>query len=70
MAVDVAFFPIKWGAVERHKHFGFYVLGVAEALLQQGVISHRVRWGGDWDGDKDTTDQRFNDLVHFELVPI
>ena len=25
-----------------------------------------IRWGGDWDGDGDTTDQTFNDLVHFE----
>lgn len=26
-----------------------------------------LRWGGDWDGDGDYTDQDFNDLVHFEI---
>lgn len=26
-----------------------------------------LRWGGDWDGDGDRTDQNFHDLVHFEL---
>ena len=26
-----------------------------------------IRWGGDWDGDGDRTDQTFNDLVHFEI---
>lgn len=26
-----------------------------------------LRWGGDWDGDGDRTDQTFHDLVHFEL---
>lgn len=25
-----------------------------------------IRWGGDWDGDGDTTDQSFDDLCHFE----
>ena len=27
-----------------------------------------LRWGGDWDGDRDFKDQRFIDLPHFELV--
>lgn len=27
-----------------------------------------IRWGGDWDGDGDLSDQRFNDLGHFELA--
>jgi peptidoglycan L-alanyl-D-glutamate endopeptidase CwlK len=27
-----------------------------------------LRWGGNWDGDAEIiTDQRFNDLVHWEL---
>ena len=26
-----------------------------------------VRWGGDWDSDLDFNDQKFLDLVHFEL---
>lgn len=26
-----------------------------------------LRWGGDWDKDWDLDDQKFNDLVHFEL---
>ena len=28
----------------------------------------RVVWGGDWDGDGDTTDQRLHDWPHFELT--
>lgn len=27
----------------------------------------KIRWGGNWDGDDDITDQTFNDLVHYEL---
>lgn len=44
------------------------IFEIAAGLLQQGIISHKVRWGGDWDMDGDYDDQRLNDLVHFELV--
>lgn len=74
MAIDAAPWPIpaKWGAgnrdeYEKFRYFAFYVLGVADVLFQIGAVPHRLRWGGDWDGDKDVTDQSFNDLVHFEL---
>jgi len=42
------------------------VLDVAmqRAALEIGVD---IRWGGDWDGDGDRTDQTFNDLCHWEL---
>ena len=32
---------------------------------EEGVT---LRWGGDWDGDGDLTDQNFNDLFHLEVV--
>lgn len=50
--------------------FAGYVKRIAEDLYQQGKISHRLRWGGDWDGDGRSTDERFQDLPHFELVKI
>ena len=28
----------------------------------------KLRWGGDWNDNKDFSDQTFDDLVHFELV--
>jgi peptidoglycan L-alanyl-D-glutamate endopeptidase CwlK len=71
-AVDAAPWPVDWGeegdakrrqaAVRRFYLFAGYVLGVATEL---GVA---LRWGGDWDGDRDLADQTFNDLVHFELT--
>jgi peptidoglycan L-alanyl-D-glutamate endopeptidase CwlK len=43
--------------------------GVSEMLLKQGRISHRVRWGGNWDMDGTILlDQTFQDRPHFELV--
>ena len=68
MAVDVAPYPINWDDRARFYLFAGYVLGTADRLYQEGVITHRFRWGGDWDQDTEVKDQRFNDLPHFELI--
>jgi peptidoglycan L-alanyl-D-glutamate endopeptidase CwlK len=58
-AVDVVPYPIDWSDTKRMREFGWYVLGVANTLKRQGVMSHNVMWGGQW--------TRFPDLPHFEL---
>jgi hypothetical protein len=70
-AVDVAPYPIDWGekgtaeqrrkAIARFYHFAGYVKAMAD------VMNIKIRWGGDWDGDNNFADQRFDDLVHWEL---
>jgi peptidoglycan L-alanyl-D-glutamate endopeptidase CwlK len=62
MAVDVTPYPIAWDDRERQTLFAGYVLATAKAL---GV---ELRWGGDWDRDTEVRDNRFDDLVHFELT--
>lgn len=49
-----------------------YVAGIiiscSEELIEKGEVSHRIRWGGNWDKDGVIIqDQSFNDLPHFEL---
>lgn len=68
MAVDAAPYPINWKDRERFHYFAGYVLGVAAMLLAQGRITHKVRYGGDWDQDTEVADNGFDDCVHFELV--
>ena len=51
---------IDWNDRELFTFFAGYVLGVADSM---GIS---LRWGGDWDDDKDLKDNNFNDLVHFE----
>lgn len=50
----------------------YFMMGMVQViaiqLLEQGIISHNVRFGLDWDGDKIYSDQTFHDLPHFELV--
>jgi len=71
-AVDVSPYPINWGntgtkkerqkAIARFYHFAGYVKCTA---VQLGI---KVRWGGDWDGDGDFSDQSFDDLPHWEIL--
>ena len=60
-AVDVAPYPIDWDDRERFIYFGGFVKGCA---FRMGIP---LRWGGDWDSDNQLTDNKFDDLVHFEL---
>lgn len=68
MAVDVAPYPMPkdWGAQwrDRVKFYEFAAVVRTEAKR----LGIQIRWGGDWDGDGDYSDQKFDDLVHFELV--
>jgi len=60
-AVDLAPYPIDWEDRDRFHYMGGMLRGIAH---QMGV---KVIWGGDWDGDGETKDNNFDDLVHIEL---
>lgn len=68
IAVDVAPYPINWKNTKRFYYFGGIVMGIAQRLRDEGKMTHRIRWGGDWDGDTDLDDQKLVDLVHYELI--
>jgi len=62
LAMDLAPYPIDWNDLER-----FAVLaGVIRAVAYSHGV--QIRWGGDWDRDDETVDERFRDLCHFEIV--
>ena len=63
-AVDAAPYPLDWSDRERFTLFAGFVLGIAAS---KGI---RLRWGGLWsmDGQMDLNANKFDDLVHFELV--
>lgn len=60
-AIDAMLYPLMWEDTGRCHMFAGVVLERARAL---GI---KIRWGGDWDSDWTATDERFRDLVHFEL---
>jgi len=64
IAIDVAPYPIpeNWDDRERFTLFAGFVLGVA---AMKGI---QLRWGGDWNMDFQVKDNKFDDLIHFELI--
>lgn len=68
MAVDAVPYPINWNDTDRMRYFAGFVMGTAARLYHEGLITHHLRWGGDWDRDTEVKDNRFMDLPHFELV--
>jgi len=67
-AVDVSPYPIDWKNERRFYWFAGYVLGIAQKLKDDGKITHAIRYGGDWNGDKNIVNETFKDLVHYELI--
>ena len=73
LAIDVLPYPSGWpqdtdeANVKSHKIAQFYYMaGIVMLIAKDLNIS--LRWGGDWDMDKDFLDQTFDDLAHFELI--
>lgn len=68
-AVDAAPYPIpdNWGADHWKDLVHFYIFaGIVKYEAKRLGLS--IRWGGDWNSDNDFKDNRFEDLVHFELI--
>lgn len=74
MAIDLA--PYKKGAdpydMENVLYFAGIVMSTAANLYRQGLITHKLKWGGSWSTQLDATfafDRGgFFDGIHFELV--
>ncbi len=62
LAVDIAPWPIDWSDTARFARLVGYVERIAEEL---GI---RIRWGGDWNDNYRTKDERLVDMPHIELV--
>ncbi len=61
-AIDILPYPINWSDTKRMRYFAGVVMTEARHM---GI---GLRWGGDWDGDTELSDNSFNDLPHFELI--
>jgi len=71
MAVDIA--PYPRGNNNANDHILHHmmtgeVFRIAYVLCKEGLLSHDIRWGGNWDGDRQFDDQKLIDLQHIELI--
>lgn len=71
-AADIAPYPIDWGdgedpikAEASRQRFCLLAGFVLATAIQLGI---KVRWGGDWNGNLDTRDEKFRDIGHFEIL--
>ena len=73
LAVDI--YPyiegkVKWDN-EHLSYLAGLIHGVSEILFLEKKITHKVRWGGNWDMDGEILiDQSFDDRPHFELIKV
>lgn len=54
--------------IQRMCYFAGWVMAISDRLYDEGKVSHRLRWGADWDGDTELKDHDFLDYPHYELI--
>ena len=62
IAVDIAPYPIDWKNRDRF----IFLAGIIYCISQQ--LGIEIRFGGNWSMSWQFENQKFDDLVHFELV--
>lgn len=65
-AIDIAPYPVDWSDTEAARQR--FVLLAGYYLAIGATMGIALRWGGDWDGDDDTRDERFRDYGHIERI--
>lgn len=66
-AIDVVPYPVNYNDRERFCVLAGIVLGMAKLLKDQGKIKSTIRWGGDFNRNLITKDEKFSDMPHFEI---
>ena len=74
IAIDLAPYVPSMGGLTYDREYSLYfagiVLATADRLYRAGLMTHRVKWGGNWSTDRNRSfkDISFYDGLHFELV--
>lgn len=71
LAVDFSVYvpdkpQLEWDAVHL-TYVAASLIMIAEFLFKEGIIQHKLRWGGNWDMDGDLSDNKLCDRPHLEL---
>lgn len=66
LAVDIA--PDPYPDLKHEKEIRKFYFMASVIFTVSKNMNIGIRWGGDWDGDFEFRDNKFDDLFHFELV--
>ena len=66
-ALDACPYPIDWNDRERFCLMAGIVLGIAKVYKDLGIIKSDIVWGGDFNMNNVTKDEKFSDCPHFEV---
>lgn len=73
-AIDLAPYVPSMGGLTYDREYSLYfagmVLATADRLYRSGLMTHKVKWGGNWSTNRNRSfkDISFYDGLHFELV--
>lgn len=68
MAMDCVPWPVNWKDLEQFIALGAVMMTVTVRLLAEGKITHKLRWGHDWDQDGILGEKGETDFPHYELT--
>ena len=57
---------LMWDAIHL-TYVGASLIMISDFLFNEGLIEHKLRWGGNWDLDGDLSDNTLYDRPHVEL---
>ena len=66
-AIDIVPYPVDYNDRERFCVLAGIVLGIAKVYKDLGIIKSDIRWGGDFNRNSITKDEKFSDMPHFEI---
>jgi peptidoglycan L-alanyl-D-glutamate endopeptidase CwlK len=61
---------IRWDEKAHCSYLAGILIMTAEMLYAQGKITHKLKWGADWDKDGYQNDHKFIDRPHYELLKV
>lgn len=68
LALDFCPYPAEVNGVNVWQDERRFTLIAGLFMAAAAQLGYKIRWGGDWDGDGNNADSKFNDLPHIELV--
>jgi peptidoglycan LD-endopeptidase CwlK len=67
-AVDVIPDSMNWKDLAAFSFLAGKIIAIADDMYSKGEIKHKLRWGGDWDQDGRTDDEKLVDYPHIEVI--